>query len=89
MNCTPGLDNSSLINTENAVPIKPDNNANIRYKVPISLALEDQNHLSNHNDTLACFNNKLLYKFKVFSFFSLFIDTKCLPVSSIFSFPLL
>lgn len=34
--------------TEKAVPIKPENNANIKYKVPISLALEDKNHLSFH-----------------------------------------
>ena len=59
--CTPGLDNSNLISTEKAVPIKPDSNANIRYKVPISLALEDQNHLSNHNDTLACLIINLLH----------------------------
>jgi hypothetical protein len=51
MYCTPGPDNSNLISTENAVPIKPENSANIRYKIPISLALDDQNHLSNHIDT--------------------------------------
>jgi hypothetical protein len=44
--CTPGPDNSNLISTEKAVPINPENNAKIRYKVPISLALEDKNHLS-------------------------------------------
>jgi hypothetical protein len=48
MYCTPGPDNSNRINTEKAVPIKPENKANIRYKVPISLALEDKNHLSFH-----------------------------------------
>ena len=49
---TPGPLNSSLIKTENAVPNSPENKANIKYKVPISLAFEDQNHLSVHNDTL-------------------------------------
>ena len=48
MYCTPGPDNSNRINTEKAVPIKPENNANIRYNVPISFALEDKNHLSFH-----------------------------------------
>ena len=46
--CTPGPDNSSRMRTEKAVPIKPANNANIKYKVPISLALVDKNHLSFH-----------------------------------------
>ena len=49
MYCTPGPDNSKRINTENAVPIKPENNANIKYKVPISFALDDKNHLSVHS----------------------------------------
>lgn len=49
MYCTPGPDNSNLINTENAVPIKPENKANIKYNVPISLALDDKNHLSCHS----------------------------------------
>jgi hypothetical protein len=48
--CTPGPDNSNLINTEKAVPTNPDNKAKIRYKVPISLALEDKNHLSIHKE---------------------------------------
>jgi len=48
MYCTPGPDNSNLINTENAVPTKPENNAYIKYNTPISLAFEDKNHLSNH-----------------------------------------
>jgi hypothetical protein len=48
MYCTPGPDNSSRINTEKAVPIKPENKANIRYNVPISLAFDDKNHLSFH-----------------------------------------
>ena len=42
--------------TENAVPNKPENNANIKYKVPMSLALEDKNHLSCHS--VGCFNVK-------------------------------
>ena len=46
--CTPGPDNSNLINTEKAVPINPENKANIKYNVPISLAFEDKNHLSFH-----------------------------------------
>lgn len=48
INCTPGPDNSNLISTEKAVPIKPENIANIKYNVPISLALDEQNHLSTH-----------------------------------------
>jgi hypothetical protein len=34
--------------TEKAVPTNPENNAKIRYNVPISLALQDKNHLSVH-----------------------------------------
>jgi hypothetical protein len=48
MYCTPGPANSNLINTEKAVPTKPENKAKIRYNVPISLALQDNNHLSVH-----------------------------------------
>jgi len=47
---TPGPLNSNLIKTEKAVPINPENKANIRYSVPISFAFEDKNHLSVHND---------------------------------------
>jgi hypothetical protein len=36
----------ALENITQAVPNIPKNNANIRYKIPISLALEDINHLS-------------------------------------------
>lgn len=50
MYCTPGPDNSNLINTEKAVPINPENNAKIKYNVPISLALLDKNHLSVHRE---------------------------------------
>ncbi len=50
INWTPGPDSSNLINTENAVPTKPANRAKIRYKVPISFAFEEKNHLSNHKD---------------------------------------
>jgi hypothetical protein len=53
--CTPGPDNSNLIKTENAVPINPDNKANIKYSVPISLALLDKNHLSVQRDILEFF----------------------------------
>jgi hypothetical protein len=49
INCTPGPDSSNLISTENAVPIRPENNAKIRYNVPMSFALDDKNHLSLHN----------------------------------------
>ena len=59
MYCTPGALNSILINTENAVPTSPANKANIRYKVPISLAFDDQNHLSRNIDTVLGFWFKL------------------------------
>jgi len=48
--CTPGPDNSSLINTEKAVPINPENNAKIKYSVPISFAFDEKNHLSNQRE---------------------------------------
>lgn len=48
MYCTPGPANSNLMRTENAVPTNPENNAKIRYNVPMSLALQDKNHLSVH-----------------------------------------
>ncbi|MCT4574511.1 hypothetical protein N3930_47275, partial [Bacillus thuringiensis] len=38
---------SILISTENAVPNKPENNAKIKYKIPISLAFEERNQRSN------------------------------------------
>ena len=47
--CTPGPDNSNLISTENDVPANPANKAKIKYKVPMSLALLDRNHLSFHS----------------------------------------
>jgi hypothetical protein len=49
---TPGPPNSNLISTEKAVPSKPENIANIKYNVPISLAFDDKNHLSVHSDIL-------------------------------------
>jgi hypothetical protein len=55
MYCTPGPDSSNLIKTEKAVPISPENNAKIKYNVPMSLALEDKNHLSSHKDIDAFF----------------------------------
>ena len=70
MNCTPGLDNSNLIRTEKAVPTKPESNANIRYKVPISLALEDKNHLSNHSDILAFLKSSFLFVYCSANLFS-------------------
>jgi hypothetical protein len=50
MYCTPGPDNSSLINTEKAVPINPENKAKIKYNVPISFAFDDKNHLSTQRE---------------------------------------
>jgi hypothetical protein len=47
--CTPGPLNSNLINTEKAVPNNPENKANIKYNVPISLALHDKNQRSNQS----------------------------------------
>jgi hypothetical protein len=35
--CAPGAANSNLIMTENAVPTSPENNANIRYSVPLEM----------------------------------------------------
>ena len=58
---TPGPDNSNLINTEKAVPTKPENKAYIKYNTPISLAFEDKNHLSNHILIEDVFIFKLLY----------------------------
>ena len=52
MYCTPGPLNSNLINTEKAVPNKPENNAKIRYNVPISFAFDDKNHLSVQSEIL-------------------------------------
>jgi len=72
MNCTPGPDNSNLINTENAVPTKPENKAKIRYNVPISLAFEDKNHLSFHIDMVDfIFNMGIVFLFilKIIYFF--------------------
>ena len=60
---TPGPDNSSLINTENAVPSNPENRAKIRYNVPISFALLDKNQRSHQRDIL------LSLKFKFLSLF--------------------
>jgi hypothetical protein len=57
---TPGPLNSNLIKTEKAVPNNPENKANIKYSVPISLAFEDRNHLSVHKDMLLFNTDKLL-----------------------------
>lgn len=48
MYCTPGPDNSSLINTEKAVPNSPEKRAKIKYNVPISFALLLRNQRSSH-----------------------------------------
>jgi hypothetical protein len=61
MYCTPGPDNSNLISTEKAVPTNPENNANIKYNTPISLALDDKNHLSNQTLIDDVFILRLLY----------------------------
>lgn len=61
---TPGPLNSNLISTEKAVPNNPENSANIRYNVPISLAFDDKNHLSVHSEIL---DFKLCNLFKLFS----------------------
>ena len=51
--------------------IKPENNENIKYKVPISLAFDDKNHLSCHS--VGCLNVKpnplfsLLFKVSCFT----------------------
>ena len=50
--CTPGPLNSNLIKTEKAVPNRPENKANIKYNVPISLAFDDKNHLSVQSEIL-------------------------------------
>jgi len=50
MYCTPGPDNSNLINTEKPVPISPENRAKIKYSVPISFAFDDKNHLSTQRE---------------------------------------
>jgi hypothetical protein len=52
INCTPGPLSSNLIKTEKAVPNNPEKIANIKYNVPISLALVERNHLSKPLDTL-------------------------------------
>jgi hypothetical protein len=49
---TPGPLSSNLIRTEKAVPNNPENIENIKYSVPISLALEDNNHLSVQSEIL-------------------------------------
>ena len=51
---TPGPDSSNLIKTENAVPISPENNAKIKYRIPISFALLDKNHLSVQSEIELC-----------------------------------
>jgi len=66
MYCTPGPDNSRRINTEKAVPINPENKANIKYKVPISFALEDKSHLSFHGPISVNIFNKR-FRFSVIS----------------------
>jgi hypothetical protein len=50
MYCTPGPDNSIRINTEKAVPIRPENKANIKYNTPMSFALLDNIQRSDHMD---------------------------------------
>ena len=45
---TSTIDAHGRTNTEKAVPTSPENRAKIRYSVPMSLALQDKNHLSVH-----------------------------------------
>jgi len=71
MYCTPGPDNSSLINTENAVPNNPENSAKIRYNVPISFALLDRNQRSHHIEILDFCNNVLLALLLIYLFDSM------------------
>ncbi len=59
---TPGPLNSSLIKTEKAVPNSPENKAKIKYRVPISLALEDKNHLSAQSEIVDLNTNGLALK---------------------------
>jgi hypothetical protein len=79
--CTPGPLNSILIKTEKAVPNSPENNANIKYKVPISLAFVDKNHLSIQRDIE--FN--LYFTFDSFDVIRTF---SCLSLSLSLSLPL-
>ena len=60
INCTPGPDNSNRIKTEKAVPTNPENNAKIKYNVPISFALDEKNHLSSQEETTIFFSYKCL-----------------------------
>ena len=53
----------NTIKTEKAVPNSPENKANIRYNVPISLAFEDKNHLSVHIDMLDLWTERDLWDF--------------------------
>ena len=72
---TPGPDNSNLINTEKAVPNNPLNNANIRYKVPISFALLDKNQRSHHMEIFASLPFKPPSIYKDSEFIDLLSDT--------------
>lgn len=71
--CTPGPDNSRRISTENAVPINPENSANIKYNVPISLALDERNHLSFH---------KVISVNRFFTFLGWFLSVSFISVIS-------
>ena len=74
MYCTPGPDNSNLIKTEKAVPNNPENNANIKYNTPISLALLDKNHLSNHKDIPLTFSRQAARFLSLFNVFNIFFN---------------
>ena len=78
MNCTPGPESSSLISTEKAVPIKPENNANIRYNVPISFALDDKNHLSSQRLMEDLFKTNPFFKGLSYESILLLLFCKCL-----------
>jgi hypothetical protein len=75
---TPGPLNSNLINTERPVPISPENNANIRYSVPISLAFEDKNHLSVHKEIFPFKTDKLVCAGSLRDLMDLWLDKKIL-----------
>jgi len=60
------------MSTEKAVPIKPENNAKIRYKVPISFALDEKNHRSSQRLIEDLFIDKSEFSAIYISLFFLF-----------------
>jgi len=93
--CTPGPDNSNLISTEKAVPINPENNANIRYNVPISFALLERNQRSSHIEILDFFISfikpdagliSFCHSFKYTDTINLFIVGKLYNIKILYNF---